>query len=47
MLLERFRILVEMEEGNRLAPPLYPPHIGALLEAYGAAGLIVELRLRD
>ncbi|MGA2273047.1 MAG: BadF/BadG/BcrA/BcrD ATPase family protein [Bryobacteraceae bacterium] len=44
MLLERFRILVEMEAGNRLAPPQHPPHLGALLEAYRAAGLSVELR---
>ena len=46
MLLERFRILVEMEAGNKLAPPQHPPHLGALLEAYRAAGLSVELRGR-
>jgi N-acetylglucosamine kinase len=46
MLLERFRILVEMEEGNKLVPPRYPPHLGALLEAYRAAGMGVELRAR-
>ena len=46
MLLERFRILVEMEEGNKLAPPQHPPHLGALLEAYRAAGMKVELRER-
>jgi hypothetical protein len=46
MLLERFRILVEMEEGNQLAPPQHPPHLGALLEAYRAAGMKVELRER-
>jgi len=39
MLLERFRILVEMEAGNKLAAPQYPPHLGALLEAYRAAGM--------
>ncbi len=46
MLLERFRLLVEMEEGNKLGPPRYAPHLGALLEAYRAAGLSVELRAR-
>lgn len=44
MLLERFRMLVEMEAGNRLGPPQQPPHLGALLEAYRAAGMGVELR---
>jgi hypothetical protein len=44
MLLERFRILVEMEAGNKLAAPQHPPHLGALLEAYRAAGMGVELR---
>lgn len=38
MLLERFRILVEMEEGNRLSAPVYGPAAGALLEAYQATG---------
>ncbi len=46
LLLERFRFLVEMEEGNRLGPPRNPPHLGALLEAYRAAGMSVELRPR-
>jgi hypothetical protein len=32
-----------MEEGNKLAAPQYPPHLGALLEAYRAAGMGVEL----
>lgn len=39
MLLERFRQLVELEEGSRAAPPRYEPVAGALLEAYRAAGL--------
>jgi len=39
MLLERFRQLVELEEGSRAAPPRYEPAAGALLEAYRAAGL--------
>ena len=38
-LLARFQSLVELEEGNRLAPPLYGPAAGALLEAYRAAGV--------
>jgi len=32
-----------MEAGNQLGPPQHPPHLGALLEAYRAAGLNVEL----
>ena len=39
MLLERFRQLVEREEGSRAALPRYEPAVGALLEAYRAAGL--------
>ena len=39
MLRERFRALVELEEGNRCAPPAHPPAAGALLEAYRLAGL--------
>ena len=44
LLLERFRLLVEMEPGNSLAAPQHPPHLGALREAYRAAGLQVVLR---
>jgi len=44
ILLERFRALVELEEGNRCSPPRYGPEAGALLEAYRAAGLAPELR---
>jgi N-acetylglucosamine kinase-like BadF-type ATPase len=36
---ERFRLLVEMETGNRCAPPRRSPSEGALSEAYKAAGL--------
>ncbi|SPE40658.1 ATPase, BadF/BadG/BcrA/BcrD type [Candidatus Sulfopaludibacter sp. SbA3] len=43
---ERFRILVEMEEGNRCGPPLHGPAEGALLEAYRAAGIQPELAKR-
>jgi N-acetylglucosamine kinase-like BadF-type ATPase len=39
LVLERFRTLVELEEGNRASPPLYGPAAGALFEAYRAAGL--------
>jgi N-acetylglucosamine kinase-like BadF-type ATPase len=44
LLLDRFRGLVEMEAGCRCGPPLRGPAEGALLEAYRAAGLSVELR---
>jgi N-acetylglucosamine kinase-like BadF-type ATPase len=43
LLLERFRMLVELEDGNRCGPPHYGPAAGALLEAYRAAGLHPEL----
>jgi len=43
-LLERFRMLVELEEGTRCAPPKHGPAEGALLEAYRGAGLSVDLR---
>jgi N-acetylglucosamine kinase-like BadF-type ATPase len=33
-LLERFRMLVELEEGNRVSAPRHSPAEGALLEAY-------------
>lgn len=43
MLRERFRLLVELEEGNRCGPPKRRPAEGALLEAYRAVGLEPEL----
>ena len=43
LLLERFRCLVELEEGNRAGPPEFGPAAGALLEAYRAAGLSPRL----
>jgi hypothetical protein len=43
-LLERFRLLVEMEDGSRCRAPQYGPAEGALLEAYRSAGLNPELR---
>ena len=39
ILLERFRMLIEMEDGNQVAPPAFGPAAGALLEAYQAAGI--------
>ena len=43
ILLERYRALVELEEGNRCGPPVYGPAAGALLEAYRAAGIQPQL----
>lgn len=37
LLLERYRSLVELEEGNRPGPPEFDPSVGALIEAYRAA----------
>ena len=42
-LLERFRLLVEMENGAECRPPVYGPAAGALLEAYRAARLRPKL----
>jgi N-acetylglucosamine kinase-like BadF-type ATPase len=38
LLLERFRMLVELDEATRCGPPLRGPAEGALLEAFRAAG---------
>jgi N-acetylglucosamine kinase len=43
LLLERFRMLIELEDGNRVGPPKYGPAAGALIEAYRAAGAKVDL----
>jgi N-acetylglucosamine kinase-like BadF-type ATPase len=43
-LLERFRMLIEIESGAQCAAPLLGPAEGALLEAYRAAGLHPSLR---
>ena len=43
-LLQRFRMLVELEEGTHCGPPKHGPAEGALLEAYRGAGIRVELR---
>ena len=43
LLLDRFRMLVQLEDGNRAIEPRYGPAAGALIEAYAAAGLTPEL----
>jgi N-acetylglucosamine kinase-like BadF-type ATPase len=43
ILLERYRCLVELEEGNRAGPPEYGPAEGALIEAYRAVGLMTRI----
>jgi N-acetylglucosamine kinase-like BadF-type ATPase len=40
LLLERFRMLVEMDGQCRCGPPLYGPAEGALLDAYRAVGTV-------
>jgi N-acetylglucosamine kinase-like BadF-type ATPase len=42
--LTRFRALMELEDGNRVEAPKFGPAAGALMEAYRAAGLSVELK---
>jgi N-acetylglucosamine kinase-like BadF-type ATPase len=44
-ILDRFRLLVAMEEGNHVEASQFGPAAGALLEAYRVAG--VECNLRD
>lgn len=44
LLRERFRALVELEDGCHAGPPIFGPAAGALLEAYRMAGLQVELQ---
>jgi N-acetylglucosamine kinase-like BadF-type ATPase len=39
MLRERFRLLVELEDGNTVIPPQYRPGVGALIEAYAGSGI--------
>jgi len=43
LILENFRILVELQDGVRCGPPRHGPAEGALLEAYRKAGLEVAL----
>ena len=43
-LLERFRMLVELEEGNRVSAPRHNAAEGGLLEAYRMSGISLRLR---
>ena len=43
MLRERFRLLVELEDGNEVMAPRYGPGVGALIEAYTGAGMVPEI----
>jgi N-acetylglucosamine kinase-like BadF-type ATPase len=38
MLRERFRLLVELEDGNEVIQPQYGPGVGALIESYAPTG---------
>ncbi len=44
MLLERYRMLIELDERHRVITPLYGPAAGALIEAYRLAGIKCELK---
>jgi N-acetylglucosamine kinase-like BadF-type ATPase len=44
VLLARFRMLAELEDGNSCVPPCYSPAAGALIEAFKAAGLSPTLK---
>jgi N-acetylglucosamine kinase len=44
LLLQRFRMLVEMDGVTQCGPPLYGPAEGALREAYRAAGIPLSMR---
>jgi N-acetylglucosamine kinase len=39
ILRERYRMLIELDEGNRFGPPVYGPAAGALIEAYRGVSL--------
>lgn len=41
---ERFTMLVELEDGNRVIEPVYGPAAGALLEAYRQRGMSPQLQ---
>jgi len=45
--LERFRLLVELEEGARVVAPQFGPAQGALLEAYRLAGVKARLQPKE
>jgi N-acetylglucosamine kinase-like BadF-type ATPase len=43
MLRERFRLLVELEDGNAVIAPQYGPGVGALIEAYAGTGISAKI----
>jgi len=43
-ILDRFRLLVAMEEGNHVEDPQFGPAAGALLEAYRVDGVECNLK---
>lgn len=43
LVLERFRMILELEDGTRVVPPQYGPAAGALIEAYQLAGIKCSL----
>lgn len=43
LLLLRFRMIVELEDGNLTGPPQYGPAAGALIDAYRSVGLTTRL----
>jgi N-acetylglucosamine kinase len=43
LVLERFRMIVELEDGTRVVPPRYGPAAGALIEAYRLGGIETSL----
>lgn len=44
ILLDRYRMLMELEDCNRVAAPVYGPAAGALIEAYRVAGVNIQLK---
>jgi len=44
ILLDRYRMLMELEEGNRVAEPVFGPAAGALIEAQRLGGLNIALK---
>jgi N-acetylglucosamine kinase-like BadF-type ATPase len=44
MILERFKMLAELEDGNRVWPPVHGPAAGALIEAYRLASVKCTLK---
>jgi N-acetylglucosamine kinase-like BadF-type ATPase len=44
ILLSRYRMLMELEGANRVTGPVYGPAAGALIEAYRAAGIAIQLK---